>query len=159
MSRTASYGTHGYVVGDWATYFCFDGVTNRGWIFKQAGTNVASISGTGAARFNDVVFGYVYGRSKNKAAFIWDKPSTNYTGVGANGVADTIYFGACAADGTWVTDYKQKWVFNGAVSADTVAGAVWNDYAEYRDQIETIEPGYCVASTNSGKIYKTTEKF
>ena len=37
-------------------------------------------------------------------------------------------------------------------------GAVWNDYAEYRDQAEEIKPGYCVASTDSGKTYKTTER-
>ncbi len=38
-------------------------------------------------------------------------------------------------------------------------GAAWNDYAEFRDQIDTLEPGYCVASTDNGKVYKTTEKF
>lgn len=38
-------------------------------------------------------------------------------------------------------------------------GAVWNDYAEFRTQKETVEPGYCVASTNNGQVYKTTEKF
>lgn len=38
-------------------------------------------------------------------------------------------------------------------------GAVWNDYAEFRSQKESIEPGYCVASANNGKVYKTTEKF
>lgn len=40
-----------------------------------------------------------------------------------------------------------------------VYGAVWNDYAEYRNQSETIEPGYCVASADNGQVYKTTEKF
>ena len=38
-------------------------------------------------------------------------------------------------------------------------GAVWNDYAEYRNQKEEIKPGYCVASNNNGQVYKTTEKF
>ena len=38
-------------------------------------------------------------------------------------------------------------------------GAVWNDYAEYRSQKEEIKPGYCVASTDNGQVYKTTEKF
>lgn len=40
-----------------------------------------------------------------------------------------------------------------------IYGAVWNDYAEYRSQKEIIEPGYCVASADNGKVYKTTEKF
>ena len=47
----------------------------------------------------------------------------------------------------------------GNIYATKVYGAVWNDYAEYRAQKETVEPGYCVASTNDGKVYKTTEKF
>lgn len=51
------------------------------------------------------------------------------------------------------------------VAADKVTshvplyGAVWNDYAEYREQKEEIKPGYCVASADNGQVYKTTEKF
>ena len=41
---------------------------------------------------------------------------------------------------------------------DTVKGAVWNDYAEFRNQDEEIEPGYCVTSSKSGKVYKTIER-
>ena len=37
-------------------------------------------------------------------------------------------------------------------------GAAWNDYAEYREQVEEIKPGYCVASNDNGKVSKTTEK-
>jgi hypothetical protein len=47
----------------------------------------------------------------------------------------------------------------GALYATKVYGAVWNDYAEYRNQTKEIEPGYCVASSDDGKVYKTTEKF
>lgn len=38
-------------------------------------------------------------------------------------------------------------------------GAAWNDYAEFRNQKEVIEPGYCVASSDDGKVYKTSKKF
>lgn len=38
-----------------------------------------------------------------------------------------------------------------------VYGAVWNDYAEFRNQKNEVKPGYCVASANDGKVYKTTE--
>ena len=48
---------------------------------------------------------------------------------------------------------------NGIIRAAQVYGAVWNDYAEFRDQKEEIKPGYCVASTDNGQVYKTTEKF
>ena len=49
---------------------------------------------------------------------------------------------------------------NGAnITGGKVYVAVWNDYAEYRSQKEEIKPGYCVASTDNGQVYKTTEKF
>lgn len=116
MSLTGNYGTHGPVTSDWATYFCFDGANTRGWIFKHAGSNVASINGTGKARFDDTVFGYAYTRSSSKAAFMWDKPGSNYTGMGANGSSDTIQFQACNIDGAWV-DYRQHWHFYGDLYA------------------------------------------
>ena len=47
---------------------------------------------------------------------------------------------------------------DGTITGDKVYGAVWNDYAEFRAQKEIIEPGYCVTSSNSGLISKTTEK-
>lgn len=53
----------------------------------------------------------------------------------------------------------QAVTFSGTVTAPKVYGAVWNDYAEYRNQKEEIKPGYCVASTDNGQVYKTTEKF
>lgn len=50
---TKSQGTHGYVSGDWATYFTMSNSANRGWIFKRYGAgNVASISTDGNAYFN-----------------------------------------------------------------------------------------------------------
>lgn len=55
FSGTATFGTHGSVVGDWATYFTMSGATNRGWIFKSgngAGGNVASISANGVITGN-----------------------------------------------------------------------------------------------------------
>lgn len=47
----------------------------------------------------------------------------------------------------------------GYVDSNGIHGAMWNDYAEFRNQSEDIEPGYCVASADNGKVYKTTEKF
>lgn len=50
---TKDQGTHGYVSGDWATYFTMSNSTGRGWIFKRWGVgNVASISTDGNAYFN-----------------------------------------------------------------------------------------------------------
>ena len=60
FGKTATFGTHGGITGDWATYFTMDGGTNaakRGWIFRhKTGGNVASISHTGDGRFFGKVF-------------------------------------------------------------------------------------------------------
>lgn len=50
---TKDQGTHGYVSGDWATYFTMSNSAGKGWIFKRWGVgNVASISTDGNAFFN-----------------------------------------------------------------------------------------------------------
>lgn len=54
FAKTANYGTHGSVTGDWATYFTTNsGGDNRGWVFRKNGSsNVASISGSGNLTLN-----------------------------------------------------------------------------------------------------------
>jgi hypothetical protein len=47
FAKTATFGTHGAVTSDWATYFTMSDTTTRGWIFRRGSTNVASIDGTG----------------------------------------------------------------------------------------------------------------
>ena len=37
-------------------------------------------------------------------------------------------------------------------------GAVWNDYAEYRETKENIEPGRCVREVGDGLLILTTER-
>lgn len=52
FAQTANFGTHGYVSGDWATYFTMEGAWNRGWIFRSHDYgNVASISSQGNVYF------------------------------------------------------------------------------------------------------------
>lgn len=46
---------------------------------------------------------------------MFDKPGNYYTRIGANGSSDTIQFGPCNADGTWVTNYSQHWAFRGTI--------------------------------------------
>lgn len=47
FATTSNYGGHGSVSGDWATYFTLEGASNRGWVFRLANTNIASISANG----------------------------------------------------------------------------------------------------------------
>lgn len=49
--------------------------------------------------------------------------------------------------------WKKVWL-----EGDLITGAVWNDYAEYRSQNETIEPGYITYCDDDGKLKKTTER-
>lgn len=37
-------------------------------------------------------------------------------------------------------------------------GAAWNDYAEYRQTKECIQPGYCVIETGKGDLIKSSER-
>jgi hypothetical protein len=47
---------------------------------------------TGKLRVNAPIFVYNDTNNANAAAFIFDKPGSNYTGIGANGETDTILF-------------------------------------------------------------------
>lgn len=47
---------------------------------------------------------------------------------------------------------------NGVIKAGQVYGAVWNDYAEYRQTKECISPGYCVIETGKGDLIKSSER-
>ncbi|HOV84070.1 MAG TPA: tail fiber domain-containing protein [Paludibacteraceae bacterium] len=52
FAGTGTFGTHGYVTSDWATYFTMNDNNTRGWIFRKNVTNVASISGDGNLTVN-----------------------------------------------------------------------------------------------------------
>lgn len=70
---------------------------------------------TGKLQVNSLIFGFNYTNTNNAAAFMFDKPGTHYTGIGANGSTSTIKFGPCNADGTWVSNFDQHWVFQGTI--------------------------------------------
>jgi hypothetical protein len=56
FATTGNYGTHGYVTGDWATYFTMSNTENRGWVFRRSGSgNVFSIDCDGHAYANGLV--------------------------------------------------------------------------------------------------------
>jgi len=62
FAGTSTFGTHGQVSGNWATYFTMNNSSNRGWIFRNVDTgNVASIENTGIATFPSIhVSDYIY---------------------------------------------------------------------------------------------------
>ena len=66
----------------------------------------------------------------------------------------TDYDSVRAPDGlTWVGNQANSWF-----QAPRVFGAVWNDYAEYRETKEDIQPGRCVVETGKGDLILSTER-
>lgn len=84
---TKDQGTHGYVSGDWATYFTMSNSAGKGWIFKRWGVgNVASISTDGNAYFN----GHIRAASTRSS---WlDGQRYNYGGYNLLDATDSEYY-------------------------------------------------------------------
>lgn len=104
----------------------------------------SDIIGLNGLYFTDACDGMTEGIHFYRSASTWDS-------IAANG--GTFYFASNHSSS------QNTCVGNATIRAGAVYGAVWNDYAEYRTQKEIIEPGYCVASSDDGQVYKTTEKF
>ena len=72
---------------------------------------------TGNLNVYNYIFAYRYSVNNNAPAIVFDKQGGYYTGIGACGIENTIYFGAVKTDDmTWVNDFSQIWVFNGRIS-------------------------------------------
>lgn len=101
---------------------------------------------TGKLQVNDIIYGYRYTKKNDAPAFVFDKPGAGLTGIGAHGT-DTIYFSAVTNDGNfnWNNDYKQKWVFNGAVTATTVTADYFNGLAANSQKLG----GYSLTNGNN----------
>lgn len=66
----------------------------------------------------------------------------------------TDYDSVRSPDGlTWVGNQANSWF-----QAPRVFGAVWNDYAEYRETKEDIQPGRCVVETGNGDLVLSTKR-
>ena len=70
---------------------------------------------------------------------------------------DYMYFTYCS-DANYNAGTNSPTIQIKVTPTNGLYGAVWNDYAEFRNQIEEIKPGYCVASMDNGQVYKATEK-
>lgn len=80
------------------------------------------------------------------ASYIWEMDSYNNSifRIFTNGSGSYKFF---TFDGA-----------SGAFSAPSVYGAVWNDYAEYRNQAEELKPGQVTYCGNDGKLKRTTKR-
>lgn len=65
--------------------------------------------------------------------------------------ANKVYTATAEGDGV-VGAWKKFWL-----EGDSITGAVWNDYAEYRES-DFIEPGYCLIENGDDTLSKSTER-
>lgn len=71
--------------------------------------------------------------------------------AGKNNYNQGLYYRA-GVSGSWQCEWKKLWM-----SGDAVTGAVWNDYAEYRES-NCEEFGYVLMETGDDSLTKTTER-
>lgn len=81
-----------------------------------------------------------------RLSFHWAGRVAAQIGLASNGM---LYINNNASGST---TFQKIWV-----QGDAVTGAVWNDYAEYR-QGDTIDPGYCLIEVGDDTLIKSTER-
>ena len=139
--------------------------TVYGQIIYYGNNNNAS-SSTGSVFYKDMFLLY-YNASTNKFSLF--AKYTDYSTIKlkilnsyATGGLSTIVL-SNFSNGAYVSSVDTTTYGNqicqtqkGWAEGDTITGAVWNDYAEFRDQEEEIPFGYCAASADDGRLSKTT---
>lgn len=130
FAGTSTFGTHGSVIGYWATYFTMSNDTNRGWIFQRGSTNVASISGEGNAKFDGSVTANRYIASGDRIFTGYDSGQANsiscsnwFISNGTSGWFNATYGGGIYQnDSTYVRVYNNKafWVDNNIVATGEI---------------------------------------
>ena len=131
-----------------------DAIANLGGVKKTGDTII------GTLQVNGPIFGYNYtnANGNNLAAFVFDKPGADLTGIGSHGESDTIYFGAVSDRdiGAWDDSYKQKWKFNGDVIADTVVSGSIYPSSTYAANIFPGDEGWYRIYTSDDYITDST---
>ena len=92
FAGTGTFGTHGGVNADWATYFTMNNTSGRGWIFRDTTNgNKASISNAGLATFDASVKSPIFYDSSNNAYYFdGDSTGTSINVAGAIVAAGNI---------------------------------------------------------------------
>lgn len=116
------------------------------YLVDHSDSNATSIKVKGMASADNIIDLYVY--------LPWNYSDGYYSIKG--------YYNTWTHKGTHSTTEPtsgevQNCVF-GAFRAGQVYGAVWNDYAEYRQTKKYVQPGYCVIETGKGDLIKSSER-
>ena len=110
FAKTANFGTHGSVSGDWATYFTMSETTTkqRGWIFRHTSNNVASISGAGDLSLSGTLThtGQYFYQSGDATMKFY--PQTNTTHAYESIAIQTCFDSQDGSSSAYVTSYENR---------------------------------------------------
>ena len=164
-----NYGTNGtsyWVVGKGCAGAGNDIFT---WFYTPSGYNVMTLTSAGAlavATLNTNAInmnGNVYFHNGGHC-YIGNGSSDSSPTVGGDltNLVISSWFGISFTT-SCSSNYQNKTAIgfdcrNGIIRAATVYGAVWNDYAEYRNQAEELKPGQVAYCGNDGKLRRTTKR-
>lgn len=131
------------------------------------GNNNNASSSTGSVYYNDMFLLY-YNASTNKISLFAKYTDYSTTKLKilnsySTGGLSTITL-SNFSNGTYMTSIDSTTygtqlckTIKGWVEGDSVTGAVWNDYAEYREA-DTIKPGYVLIEVGDDTLIKSTER-
>ena len=129
--------------------------------YQHGGTGLTTLGGAGQvlkvnSSANGLEWGTVSTADEKVKVAANITTAADYPVVFANSNKSTT-----AAETAGLNKSGTKFYFNpstGLLTATQVANAIWNDYAEYRKQLYTIQPGYVIKDTDSGYIVKANER-
>lgn len=137
-------------------------IGSSGQVLQSGGSSAAPswITATSANTANTIVKRDSNGKFNTIYMESWAIELKPNSGVSHGGYIDFYYNGSTSDYTSRIIESSSGTIsVEGNLTANAVYGAVWNDYAEYRTQTETVKPGYCVVSNNSGQVSKTTKRY
>ena len=137
-------------------------IGSSGQVLQSGGSSAAPswITATSANTANTIVKRDSNGKFNTVYMESWAIELKPNSGVSHGGYIDFHYNGSTSDYTSRIIESSSGTItVEGNLTADAVYGAVWNDYAEYRMQTETVKPGYCVVSNNNGQVSKTTRRY
>ena len=160
------------------TYTCLDGTSGT---FTQQDNNTTYSAGTGISLSgttfsNSGVRSIATGSTNGTISVNTNGTSAEVAikGLGSNAYSSTSYLPLSGGTVTGVTTFSNTTASSstttgavkisgglgvaGNIYGAKIYGAVFNDYAEYRDQNEEIQAGYIVYCDDDGKLKTTTER-
>lgn len=154
IAMRSNLGAHGYATDTWNTYFSMVGGTTRGWVFRNGGTNVASINGQGYAQFNKISLNRV-GASAN-GRISWYSPTyrTWYDYMENGTTAGSAPTGGQPGQLGSVTG----WAMRSLIQNSATYGWVWEATTEAAAASTTTRPTALMAlAADTGRLYLSND--